>query len=402
MPNVTSVSYAASAAGSNSYVLQSAINAYADEAYTNARKLSGTGIVGDNPQIRTDTETFIGQMRWYKPLNPTINVASLATATDGTATLFTSDFLTYIKTLRTHGVDKVNMTEVVTQVDGLAKVGRDFAETRAQDEHNAILSVLKGVAISEALNGTATGSGETGLGGQTWSNDPTDDKYGFYVDLAGVKPVIDSTATIQGAARAEGFLKAMGMAWKDYEPEYAYLIVSPEILASIRSANLVDQTKVTEGNVNFETIFSGKFRLIQTRASQSLSSAELTKLNSGAGVDLNASSTKTSFIVLPGAIAMKQLAVPVPTEIYRDARKYAGGGVTSMWYRWGYVLAPAGYDWLGPQDAFPSDADYGQSSVTGGTKELLTAATVGTTTTGIWGRKSTSALSLGILPVFHA
>jgi hypothetical protein len=393
------VNYAANASLNNGYVLQAAINAYADEAYTNAKKLSGTGIVGDNPQIKTDTETFIGQMRWYKPLNPTINIASLATATDGTATVFTSDYLTYIKTLRTHGVDKVNMTEVVTQVDGLAKVGRDFAETRAQDEHNAILSVLKGVAISEVLNGSMLAGG---LGGQTWDNDPTLKTYGFYVDLAGAKPVIAASSTAQGAARAEGFLNAMGMAWKDYEPEYAYLVVSPEVLASIRSANLVDQTTITEGNVNFETIFAGKFRLIQTRAVQSFSSTEFTKLRTGAGVVPNVASVKTSFIVLPGALAMKALNVPVPTEIYRDARKYMGGGVTSMWYRWGYVAAPAGYDWAGPVDAFPSDADYGQSVMTGTSKGLLTAATLGATVQGMWNRKATSALSLGILPVLHA
>ena len=80
-------------------------------------------------------------------------------ATDGTPTTTAQDYLTYIKTVRTHGASKVNLQQVVTQVDGLAKVGRDFAETRAQDEHNAILSVLKGVALTEVLYGAAAGSG---------------------------------------------------------------------------------------------------------------------------------------------------------------------------------------------------------------------------------------------------
>lgn len=387
--------------GNNTFALQSAISAYSDEAYTNARKLSGTGIVGSNPNIDTSTETFIGQVRWYKPINPTINVASLTSSTAGTGTNYTSDFATYIKTVRTHGATQVNMAQVVTQTDGLAKIGRDFGETRSQDEHNAILSVMKGVAIAEALNGTATGSGQTGLGGQTFTNDPTDARYGFYVDLAGVAPVVAATAAIQGAARAEGFLNAMGMAWKDYEPEYAYLVVSPETLASLRSANLVDETKVTEANVTFDTIFGGKFRLIQTRAAQSFSSAQLTKLNTGAGVDINAGSTKTSFIVLPGAIAMESLQVPAPVEIFRDARSFNGGGSTDIWYRWGYVAHPGGYDWVGSTTAFPDDAAY-MNSVTGGTPEVLTAATVGVTTTGTWKRKAASALGLGILPVFHA
>jgi hypothetical protein len=52
--------------GADTYVLQEAISAYSDEAYTNAKKLSGTGIVGDNPNIDTGTETFVGQVRWMK------------------------------------------------------------------------------------------------------------------------------------------------------------------------------------------------------------------------------------------------------------------------------------------------------------------------------------------------
>ena len=387
--------------GADNFVLQEAISAYSDEAYTNARKLSGTGIVGGNPLIDTTTETFVGQVRWYKPLNPTINVASLTDDTDGTGTTYSSDYLNYVKTVRTHGATKVNMQQVVTQVDGLAKIGRDFGETRAQDEHNAILAVLRGVAISEALNGCAAGSGNTGLGGQTFDNDPANKRYGFYVDLGSAKPIIDATSAVQGASRAEGVLRAFGMAYKDYQPEFAYLICSPEIVASLRSANLVDSTTVVDGNVTFNTIFQGKFRLIQTRASQGFSSAELTKLNTGAGVDITG--TKTSFIVLPGALAMEPLMVPDEVEIERKAAAYKGGGTTSVWYRWGYVLHPAGYNWNGSQDAFPADADYLKVKE-GSDLKALTDVTSGTlaSTAGTWTRKVSSALSLGILPVFHS
>lgn len=388
-------------AGASTSVLQEAISAYSDEAYTSAKKLSGTAIVGSNSSIDVNTETFIGQIRWEKPLNPTINVASLTDPTEGDKTSSAEDFLTYIKTVRTHGAEKVNMKQVVTQKDGLAKIGRDFGETKAQDEHNAILSVLKGVALTEVLYGAAAGSGATGLGGQTFDNDPTDKKYGFYVDLGASKLVVDATASAQGAQRAEGFLQAMGKAWKDYEPEYAYLITSPEVMASLRSANLVDQDGVTEGNITFNTLFQGKLRLIQTRAAQSFSAAERTKINTGAGVDIVG--TKTSFIVLPGALAMEALAVPDETEIERSAGKYKGGGVTNIWYRWGYVLAPAGYDWIGLNNKFPSDAEY-MYAKEGATPLALTSVVSGTlaSTSGTWARKTSSALSLGILPVFHA
>ncbi len=387
--------------GASNFVLQEAIGGYSDEAYTNARKLSGTGIVGPNPDINTDTETFIGQVRWFKPMNPTINVASLTDSTDGTGSTYASDYLTYIKTVRTYGATKVNLQTIVTRQDGLAKIGRDFAEHRAQDEHDAILAVLRGVALAEVLNGAAAGSGATGLGGQTFNNDPTDKKYGFYVDLGASKAVIDATATAQGAARAEGFLRAFGMAYKDYEPEWAYLVTSPEMLASLRSANLVDEDRVTEGNISFQTIFNGKFRLIQTRASQGFSTAELTKINTGAGVDIVG--TKCSFIVLPGALAMQHLVIPEDVEIDRKAAAYKGGGTTSIWYRWGYVLAPAGYNWAGTATDFPTNAGY-TSVLEGGTQKALTDVASGTlaSTAGVWTRKTNSALSLGILPVFHS
>jgi hypothetical protein len=388
-------------AGADNFVLQSAISAYSDEAYTNAKKLSSTGIVGSNPDIDTKTETFIGQVRWFKTMNPTVNVASLTDPTAGTKSNYASDFLTYVKTVRTYGGEKVNMQQVVTQQDGLAKIGRDFAEHHAQDEHDAILSVIKGVAISELINGTGAGSGQAGLGGQTFENDPTDKRYGFYVDLGGAMPVIAATDVISGAARAEGFVQAFGMAYKDYEPAYAYLVVSPAVMASLRSANLVDSTTVTDGNVEFNTIFNGKFRLIMTRANQSLLTAELTKLKTGAGVDLHVDSTKTSFIVLPGAIALEQLEVPVPVEITRDGNSYKGGGSTSIWHRWGYVAAPAGYNWAGSAEKFPSNAEY-QYAVEAGTPTAVTALTDAiANTTGTWVRKSASALSLGILPIFH-
>jgi hypothetical protein len=385
--------------GASNYVLQAAITAYADEAYTNARKLSGTGIAGSDARIDPSTETFIGQMRWFKPLNPVINIASLTDATKGVATTYASDFSTYVKSARTHGAEKVNMQTLVTSDDGLAKVGRDFAETRAQDEHNAMMAVLKGVALTEALMGAANGSGAVGLGGQNFDNDPVDKRYGFYVDLGAVSPVIAATTAVQGAARAEGFLQALGMAWKDFEPEYAYLITSPQMVASLRSANLVDDEKVSEGNIMFDTIFGGKFRLIQSRTTQSFTAAQLAKINLGAGVDIIG--TKTSFIVLPGAIAMPQLTIDMPTEITRIGETYAGGGSTNIWHRWGYVAHPSGYNWLGDATAFASDASY-QFSITGGVAGAITAQTPDATTTGTWARKTNSALGLSILPIFHS
>lgn len=68
-----------------------AISAYADEAYTTAKKLNSTGIVGQRPDINADGESFIGQFRWYKPLSANINVPSLSSATAGTYTDISTD-----------------------------------------------------------------------------------------------------------------------------------------------------------------------------------------------------------------------------------------------------------------------------------------------------------------------
>jgi hypothetical protein len=47
--------------------------------------------------------------------------------------------------------------------------------------------------------------------------------------------LFDSTAT--GAARGERLFKALGMGFKDYEPDFMYLVTSPEVMAEMRAAN---------------------------------------------------------------------------------------------------------------------------------------------------------------------
>lgn len=387
----------------NKYVLQNTIGAYAEEAYTNARRISNTGMVSRNTTIDTNDETFIGQMRWHQPMNPVINIASLVDPTDGVPSNYSSEFLRYIKTVRTMGAYKVNLTQLVTGEDGLAKVGRDFAETRGKDEHDAVLSILKGVATSEAFRGAASVEGASlGLGGQTFDNDPTNRNYGFYVDL-GNDPLVSATG--MGASRVEGFIEALGMGFKDYEPDYAYLVADPRMVANLRSANLIDQDRVTDGSIDFETILSGKFRLVKSRANTSFTTAELAAINGGSGVDIVGK--RTSFIVLPGAIALEPIAIPEPVGIDKDESSYHGGGSTDVWYRWGYVGHPVGYDWRGPDTKFPSNNDY--MGVTVGASNVVVPITDATVTTdtneddteSVWRRKSSSVLSLGILPVFH-
>jgi len=398
--------------GASEYALQESINAFSEELYTNAKKLVNTGIAGADAEINTSGETFIGQLRWKKPLDAKINVISLTDASEGEKTVMSTDYAKYVKTARSHGARQVNMAQIVTQEDGLQKIASDFAETRMQDEHNALFAVLRGVMISEALIGTR------GSGGQGYDNDPKSATHGFYVDLGATKLIADASAIKQGAIRAEGFLDALGMGFKDYEPEYAYLTVTPRLLASFRSANLVDQDRVTEGNLEFQTILGGKFRLINTRQSFNFSTVELDNLNStnvsttNSGVDSNAGpdiiGTQCAMIILPNAISFNQIQVPMPVELERNAASFNGGGTTDLWYRWGYVAHPRGYSWAGSEDKFVADADFQKvgtaaEQLAGNGISLNAGASVlGATTKGAFVRKAQSVLSLSILPVFHS
>jgi len=381
----------------NKYVLQTTIGAYAQEAYTDARRITNSGIVSPNPTIDANDETFTGQLRWIKPINPVINVASLVDPTDGVPTNFSSSFLTYIKTVRTSGAVKVNLTEAVTREDGLKIYGDQAANIRMIDENNAILSILKGIALSEVLRGAGTTTAGVGLGGQTFDNDPTNSRYGMYVDL-GNSPIVSNDGT--GAQRVMELIEALGMAWKDYEPEYVYMFADPMMVAGLRSANLIGE-KVTDGSIEFETILEGKVRLVKSRTNTSFSPAERTAINTGAGVDLVG--TRTSFVVLPGAIAFEPVNIPKPVGIDSDESAYHGGGTTEMWNRWGFVAHPVGYDWKGPQTKFPSDADYQSVEVTDDVLVPITHASVtdADLASAVWQRKTSSALSLGILPIFH-
>jgi hypothetical protein len=358
-----------------------AISAYADEAYTSSKKLNATGVVSSRPDINASGESFVGQFRYHKPLSANINVPSLSSATDGTYTDVSTDIANYIKTMRTFGAQQVNLQEVISKQDGLSKIARDFAQVRGDDEGDALMAILKGVALSEVTLGDKGGSGNGGL--IAYGTDPDAAATGMFVDinalgefgaaatnLATERKLFDASST--GAARGERLFKALGMGFKDHEPDFMYLVTSPEVMAEMRAANLVDETRITEGNMDFQTIFGGKFRLVMTRANQ---------FAAGPTNDLNTRSVKCSFLLKPGAISFAPVPAPTPVEVDRDAASYTGGGSTNIWYRYGFIMHPMGYDWSGATNAFATNTTY--------------AAAASYT-------RKMSALNLGILPIYHA
>jgi len=352
-----------------------AISAYADEMYSNAKKLNSTGIVGTDARIDPTGESFIGQMRWYKPLAANINVASLSSSGAGTYTDVSTEIADYIKTVRTFGSEQINLQQIVSQQDGLSKIARDFSEVRSQDESDAIVATLKGVAAYEVSRGAGLVAYDTDGDGATTGNFVDINAAGVFGAAAATsasdqRKLFDATAI--GAARGQRLFQALGMAFKDYEPDFMYMVTSPEVLAELRAANLVDVTTVTDGNLTFQTVFGGKFRLLLSRVAQG---------DLSASANVNDRSTKTTFICKPGAISFTNIAVPTPVEVDRNAASYTGGGSTSIWYRYGFVVHPMGYDWAGSTSAFATNTNYG--------------------TAGSWARKM-NALNLGILPILHA
>lgn len=353
--------------------IQLAISNYAQEAWTKEKQLNSTGIVASDVNITDSGESFIGQLRWYKPVEATINNLSLTDSAAGTVSTISTDIADYIKNLRSTGFRQVNMQEVISKENSIAKYSEFFAKNRSFDEHTAILSTLKGVAAAEV-----------GVGAGLVDFDSlADNDTGFFVDInaagefgaaatiaADERKLVDASQS--GAAQGERLFRAMGMAWKDYEPEYVYMITSPQILADLRGANLIDEDRVQDGNLTFQTLFNGKFRLITTRAAQGNLSGE---------ANVNVRSTKTTFLVKPGSIAFSEVRTPVPTEIDRDAKAYAGGGTTDIWYRYGFIVHPMGYDWSGSTSTFATNTTLGAAAS--------------------WTRKM-DHLNLGILPVFHA
>ncbi|QGH74598.1 major head protein [Bacteriophage DSS3_VP1] len=364
-------------------VIEEVVRQYAHEAYTNSKKLVGTGIVGQRSDVDGDVESYIGQFRWYKPLNPTVNVASATDATDGTLTDISTDKAKYVKTVRTFGGEQVNVAEVITKEDGLKKLARDLAQVQMDDQGEALMAVLKGVAATEVEAGNAAGGGNGGI--VDFDTDADAANTGMFVDINADSPVFGSAATGAndarklfdsngiGAARGERLFQALGMGFKDHEPNFMYMAASPQTIAELRAANLVDETKVTDGELEFTTVFDGKFRLLPTRQGQMAGG-----LTAG---NLNAQSTKCTFIMKPNAVSFAPVQAPMPVELDRNAAAYRGSGKTQLWYRWGFVFHPEGYTWAGSENEFATNAAYGAAAS--------------------WTRK-VSALNLPILPIFHA
>ena len=410
--------------------LARAISAYSDQEYTDAVRIAGTALVGSDARISGSDEDYFGSIRWTRTLGGIVyqpNAAGSTPVSSGTSTSinygnestdegFTTDVShdssQYIKTLRTMGAQQYNVTQVLTAApNAIEKVSRDFGVTRARDADLALIAMLKGVTHAE-LNarralGTQTAStrsttdqaGQDAAYGQGYRDGAQlNNGAGFYVDLNGplnattarptgtpanattlgtaARKLIDTSSV--GGSAALALWQAASAAFADLEPEFFYLVISPETYQDIRSANLLDnQDRITDGNIGVDTLLQGKFRLLVTR---SLSTG-FDFTGTGATNALHTDSEKTSYLMLPGALYQSDVVVPNPVAFDQDESVGRGTGNRELWYRWANIYHPQGYTWNGLTNAFATNATYEADSA--------------------WVRKEDVG-NMGILPIFHA
>ena len=402
--------------------IQRAVSGYAEQARTDAVKISGTALVGSDARINVNAEDFYGSIRWNKELGAlaygvasgtpgstsNVNISS-QTDVEGTITTNATDVAEFIKTARNVGADEYLVTQLITQQPGsIATVGSKFGDIRARDEDAAVVAVVKGVVASEVLKAEAfvTKTAGSGAKGQTDPDTLLEDG-GFYYDVnsatnnatAGTGKLIDTSA--KGGSAAVALWKATAAAFSDLEPEFFYLFIQPSVFEDMRSSNLLDQEdRITDGNIQFATIMAGMFRLVVSRTG--LGTYNLMG-SQGANQPVNAGSVKTSVLALPGAVSFTDLAQNTPVEFDNDASKGTGSGKRDAWYRWGYVMHPRGYTWSGSKAGFAVNTDVTASRATASavTGYDYAPATAAQKIVSPWTRKENVG-NLGILPIFHA
>lgn len=360
-----------------------AASVYFNEYTKDTRSLMDTGIVTRNPpNINTDGESFIGQLRFYRDEDLYINTPSYSDSTEGTTSTITTGLMTYIKVARSWGFSTNELNAIISEEGSLKNVAQRVAE-RSRRGYRRLLdqelfSVLRGYAEAMAATQGITDFGQY--------DDPA---RSFMIDLNaaghfGPQPTTQAEArtlidtTVGSADGAKRLFEAVSMAWGEKEDSYYYLVVDNKTLTAIRSLNMTDQTRVVDGEVEFETILSGKFRLIARNEPPAVVPGAHLATPTNAVTEF---STRASYVIEPGAFAFRRIPIEVPIEAHTNPAAYRGAGEKSIWTRVSHVIHPYGMSWAGATNAFPSQSDLA---------------------TGTNWSVEYSGTNLAILPIFHA
>ena len=126
-----------------------AISAYADAARADASLLLSTALVGSDARITDSGENFTGTIRWVNYTDSAPAGKPNPAVQSGTEL---SVFLTagnqaaiYIKNVDVVAAKENSVQSLISKVDGLSYLGRQFGAVRARREDANLRSIIAGV-----------------------------------------------------------------------------------------------------------------------------------------------------------------------------------------------------------------------------------------------------------------
>ena len=364
-----------------------AISVYADAERADAALILSSGIVTSDSRVTDAGEGFTGTLRWLrytdgsdanKPVvddnyNPTASGQTLQGANYMTVN---NQAEVYVKNVDVSAARENSVQSLISRVDGLSYLGRQFGAVRARREDANLRAVLRGITRQVYEAGTTPIANDTpaGIHGQ----------FGYNTALTGAvfAPLFDNTsATDAAAARSDFFdtlLDAMTAVSGEFEEPFYYLAVSPATFNILRKENVLDGNLVQDGNIDFNTVLGGKIRLIVTGNA----------LASDTGISPAASDLQTgaqaSILIKPGYIHYSNVAINNPTAMDVNPLNNNGFGDVSIVNRWGNIIHPRGYSYSNAGSAvtaFPTNANLSDETN--------------------WARSAQNVNQTGIFPIFH-
>ena len=345
-----------------------AISVYADAARADASLVLSTGVTASDARVSDAGEGFTGVIRWLSYADGT-SAAKPTVDDTGFNSLASANYMTagnyqevYIKNVGVAAARENSIQSLISRVDGLSFLGRQFGAVRARREDASFRSVIQG--IGDAIYGTTanlTADADAGV----------INTFGYRTEYThsstSFTPLFENENTsFNRSSFFDVLLDAMTAVSGEFEEPFYYLIVNPDTFNILRKQNVLDVNPVQDGNLNINTLLGGKIRLIVTGNSI------------GAGTIQTAN---VSYLLKAGAVHYSNVAVNNPTAIDTNVVTNGGFGDVSIVSRWGNIIHPRGYSWNAAAGAFPADT-------------LLATA-------GSWSTVATNVNQTGIFPIFH-
>ena len=364
-----------------------AISVYADGARADEALILSSGVTASDARITDAGENFTGVLRWLtysdggqasKPsASDDLNTPNAITAFMAMGNLSE----TYIKNVDVVAARENSIQSLISRVDGLSYLGRQFGSVRARREDANFRAVIQGVgdAIYGSTADLAADTAATLIDGSAAGRDAASGQdpanpYAFGYRTAythsstSFTPLfVNENTDNNRSAFFDVLLDAMTAVSGEFEEAFYYLVVSPSTFNILRKQNVLDVNPVQDGNLNINTLLGGKIRLIVT--------------GNTLGAGTIQSGLNVSYLLKAGAVHYSNVAVNNPVAMDNNPLYNQGFGDVSIVSRWGNIIHPRGYSYAGSANAFPANST------------LNVAAS--------WTRAAQNVNQTGIFPIFH-